>query len=176
MSNFAGSASAMFAQIATARYITCHIKRSCGQPQRTQKLRNKQKKARTKRKKEKRKNRTKLQESKKPNGGKNIEPLSRDKNSTDKSNVQSSVDPQEQNMKSEKISGNKGFDSPARSICSDDDIEEDEKDADKNQAPIDFSLYLQQTGSIIALARLMDALDEGGFTEDFDQKSLLRNQ
>ncbi len=134
------------------------------------------KKSKNKKKKEKRKNRTKLQESKKTHGGKNIEALSRDKNSTDKSSVQSNADPQEQNTKSEKISGNKRVDSPARSICSDDDIEEDEKDTDKNQAPIDFSLYLQQTGSIIALARLMDALDEGGFTEDFDQKSLLRNQ
>jgi len=34
-------------------------------------------------------------------------------------------------------------------------------ESDNNQPPIDFVLYLQQTGSIIALARLMDALDEG---------------
>ena len=32
---------------------------------------------------------------------------------------------------------------------------------DRDQPPVDFVLYLQQTGSIIALARLMDALDEG---------------
>ena len=32
-------------------------------------------------------------------------------------------------------------------------------DQDQSQAPVDFVLYLQQTGSIIALARLMDALD-----------------
>jgi len=39
----------------------------------------------------------------------------------------------------------------------------------QNQPPVDFVLYLQQTGSIIALAKLMDALDYGdGLDYDFD--------
>ena len=62
--------------------------------------------------------------------------------------------------------------------ASDDDVDDDNRmhtgidagdntmnqnsvDADKSQPPIDFSLYLQQTGSIIALARLMDDFYEG---------------
>lgn len=56
--------------------------------------------------------------------------------------------------------------SPAPSIVSEDedDVQEhlkDQKEADTdgNQPSVDFSLYLQQTGSIIALAKLMDALD-----------------
>jgi importin subunit alpha-1 len=50
----------------------------------------------------------------------------------------------------------------------DDDNDNDDEDDDKqNQQPaIDFVLYLQQTGSIIALAKLMDALEYG---EDFDE-------
>ena len=36
-----------------------------------------------------------------------------------------------------------------------------DEEVEKNQPPIDFSLYLQQTGSIIALARLMDDFYEG---------------
>lgn len=49
----------------------------------------------------------------------------------------------------------------------DDDEGEGESDDKQNQQPaIDFVLYLQQTGSIIALAKLMDALEYG---EDFDE-------
>ena len=45
--------------------------------------------------------------------------------------------------------------------------EEEYQDEKKNQQPaIDFVLYLQQTGSIIALAKLMDALEYG---EDLDE-------
>lgn len=40
-------------------------------------------------------------------------------------------------------------------------IDQNLNDTDKSQPPIDFSLYLQQTGSIIALARLMDDFYEG---------------
>jgi len=56
---------------------------------------------------------------------------------------------------------NKGSTSPTPSF----DDEEDEDDA---QNQIDFVLYLQQTGSIIALAKLMDALEYGG--EDYDEE------
>lgn len=54
-------------------------------------------------------------------------------------------------------------------------------ESDKNQPPVDFVLYLQQTGSIIALARLMDALDDGnGLTyegdTDIDRLSALKPQ
>jgi hypothetical protein len=44
------------------------------------------------------------------------------------------------------------------------DESQDEKQ--NQQPPIDFVLYLQQTGSIIALAKLMDALEYG---EDLDE-------
>jgi len=56
-----------------------------------------------------------------------------------------------------------------------------DSESDINQPPVDFVLYLQQTGSIIALARLMDALDEGnglvyeGDT-DMDRLSALKPQ
>lgn len=45
---------------------------------------------------------------------------------------------------------------------------------EQQQPPIDFVLYLQQTGSIIALAKLMDALEEGGEYNDeyLDDKEL----
>lgn len=47
-------------------------------------------------------------------------------------------------------------------------VEGDPKSSEENQQPaIDFVLYLQQTGSIIALAKLMDALEYG---EDFDEE------
>ena len=40
------------------------------------------------------------------------------------------------------------------------ELEEDvEEDSEQQLPPIDFVLYLQQTGSVIALAKLMDALD-----------------
>jgi len=48
--------------------------------------------------------------------------------------------------------------SPSPSFDDDDDLEQN----------IDFVLYLQQTGSIISLAKLMDALEEGG--EDYDEE------
>ena len=43
---------------------------------------------------------------------------------------------------------------------------EDQDEKQNQQPPIDFVLYLQQTGSIIALAKLMDALEYG---EDLDE-------
>lgn len=81
--------------------------------------------------------------------------------------------------------------SPSNSIDEDDvedaDALEHEPDNDSQSNQIDFVLYLQQTGSIIALAKLMDALEYGG--EDYDeelddyerkmireQKQLLRQQ
>lgn len=48
----------------------------------------------------------------------------------------------------------------------DEDVEEEGDDKLNQQPAVDFVLYLQQTGSIIALAKLMDALEYG---EDFDE-------
>jgi hypothetical protein len=48
----------------------------------------------------------------------------------------------------------------------DDDVVESEDEKQNQQPAIDFVLYLQQTGSIIALAKLMDALEYG---EDYDE-------
>jgi len=58
----------------------------------------------------------------------------------------------------------KNFDNKASPTPSVDD--DDEEEDPQNQ--IDFVLYLQQTGSIIALAKLMDALEYGG--EDYDEE------
>lgn len=41
------------------------------------------------------------------------------------------------------------------------------EDEPNQQPAVDFVLYLQQTGSIIALAKLMDALEYG---DDYDEK------
>jgi len=46
--------------------------------------------------------------------------------------------------------------------------EEEITEADDAQNQIDLVLYLQQTGSIIALSKLMDALEYGG--EDYDEE------
>lgn len=54
-------------------------------------------------------------------------------------------------------------------------VEDGEEDHDpSHQAPnVDFVLYLQQTGSIIALAKLMDALEDGeDFSESLDDSEL----
>lgn len=56
-------------------------------------------------------------------------------------------------------------------------VTDDDQDDDDELSPrpphIDFVLYLQQTGSIIALAKLMDALDEGeDFNESLDDTEL----
>jgi importin subunit alpha-1 len=47
-------------------------------------------------------------------------------------------------------------------------FEEEDEDEEAPQTQIDLVLYLQQTGSIIALAKLMDALEYGG--EDYDEE------
>ena len=91
------------------------------------------------------------------------------------------------------VSDDKGKDGSKTGISKDEDngspsqsFDEDDDDDDA-QNQIDFVLYLQQTGSIIALAKLMDALEYGG---DYDgelndselemireqQSSLLRRQ
>jgi hypothetical protein len=59
----------------------------------------------------------------------------------------------------------KEHDKASDSKPSPDEEEEDEEDDFQNQ--IDFVLYLEQTGSIIALAKLMDALEYSG--EDYDE-------
>lgn len=75
----------------------------------------------------------------------------------------------------------KKVESPSTSIGSDDGISEGQDDDVQDSYPIDFVSYLQQTGSIIALARLMDALDEGGnnfqLEEDYlNPTSILKQQ
>jgi hypothetical protein len=61
----------------------------------------------------------------------------------------------------EKSKSKKGGDSPTS-------FDEEEENLDVQSSQIDFVLYLQQTGSIIALAKLMDALECGG--EDYDEE------
>jgi hypothetical protein len=57
---------------------------------------------------------------------------------------------------------------------------EEEEDEEDPQSQIDFVLYLQQTGSIIALAKLMDALEYGGadYDEELDdyERKMIREQ
>ena len=57
---------------------------------------------------------------------------------------------------------------------------EEEEDEEAPQSQIDFVLYLQQTGSMIALAKLMDALEYGGndFEEldDYERKMIREQQ
>ena len=49
----------------------------------------------------------------------------------------------------------------------------DSSEEQNQQPPVDFVLYLQQTGSIIALAKLMDALEYGeNFDEELDDSEL----
>jgi hypothetical protein len=57
---------------------------------------------------------------------------------------------------------------------SDDEIDIDAAldEKEQQQPPIDFVLYLQQTGSIIALARLMDALEYGGDGNGYNDEEL----
>jgi hypothetical protein len=64
--------------------------------------------------------------------------------------------------------------SPPLSVVSEDEASDDVFAAtlETDQPPIDFALYLQQTGSIIALARLMDALDEGNGYDVYDDNVL----
>lgn len=45
-------------------------------------------------------------------------------------------------------------------------------DSERQQPPIDFVLYLQQTGSIIALAKLMDALENDGNGNGYNDEEL----
>ena len=51
-------------------------------------------------------------------------------------------------------------------------------DQNRSSSPVDFVLYLQQTGSILALAKLMDALDAGediddqGYGSDMDEMDM----
>ena len=57
--------------------------------------------------------------------------------------------------------------------ATDPEVPEAEDDKQNQQPAIDFVLYLQQTGSIIALAKLMDALEYGGdFDEGLDDSEL----
>ena len=93
-----------------------------------------------------------LSNSKAGNGGKNSRG-----SVTSAASDQSKKDDKQDKKKDD----NKGSTSPTPSF----DDEEDEDDA---QNQIDFVLYLQQTGSIIALAKLMDALEYGG--EDYDEE------
>jgi hypothetical protein len=57
---------------------------------------------------------------------------------------------------------------------------EEEEDDENAQTQIDFVLYLQQTGSMIALAKLMDALEYGGNDieelDDYERKMIREQQ
>jgi len=73
--------------------------------------------------------------------------------------------------------------SPSTSQNMDTDEVEDETNEDDDDAPqnqVDLVLYLQQTGSIIALSKLMDALEYGG--DDYDdglddyERKMIREQ
>ena len=59
-------------------------------------------------------------------------------------------------------------------------FDEEEEDEEAPQTQIDFVLYLQQTGSMIALAKLMDALEASdyGGDEDLDdyERKMIREQ
>eukprot|EP00551_Chaetoceros_affinis_P007432 CAMPEP_0203681250 /NCGR_PEP_ID=MMETSP0090-20130426/42239_1 /ASSEMBLY_ACC=CAM_ASM_001088 /TAXON_ID=426623 /ORGANISM="Chaetoceros affinis, Strain CCMP159" /LENGTH=444 /DNA_ID=CAMNT_0050549675 /DNA_START=48 /DNA_END=1382 /DNA_ORIENTATION=- len=54
-------------------------------------------------------------------------------------------------------------------IDADNTMDQNSTDAERSQPPIDFSLYLQQTGSIIALARLMDDFYEGNGYKKYNE-------
>ena len=55
------------------------------------------------------------------------------------------------------------------------DIDAALDDDEQKQPPIDFVLYLQQTGSIIALAKLMDALEYGTDGNGYNDEVLDEN-
>jgi hypothetical protein len=52
------------------------------------------------------------------------------------------------------------------------DVDSAMDDAEQQQPPIDFVLYLQQTGSIIALVKLMDAVEDGGDGNAYNDEEL----
>jgi hypothetical protein len=58
---------------------------------------------------------------------------------------------------------------------SDEELDIDAALDEQKQPPIDFVLYLQQTGSIIALAKLMDALEYGTDGNDYNDEVLDEN-
>mmetsp|Transcript_6754 Transcript_6754/g.14143 ORF Transcript_6754/g.14143 Transcript_6754/m.14143 type:complete len:1094 (+) Transcript_6754:76-3357(+) len=64
------------------------------------------------------------------------------------------------------------FDDDTASLGMDGDPMIDESDHNQGQPPIDLVLYLQQTGSIIALAKLMDSL----YDDDYDDEDVNRDQ
>jgi len=53
---------------------------------------------------------------------------------------------------------------------------DDNNKDDEEQDQVDLVLYLQQTGSMIALAKLMDALDLGGALDDYERKMIQEQQ
>ncbi|KAL7468313.1 hypothetical protein ACHAXS_008531 [Conticribra weissflogii] len=63
------------------------------------------------------------------------------------------------------------FDDDTASLGMDGDPVIDESDQNQGQPPIDLVLYLQQTGSIIALAKLMDSL----YDDDYDDEDVDRD-
>ena len=92
---------------------------------------------------------------------------SRGKNSKVERKAESSIKPEEQ----------KDPPSPSLSVVSEDDANEDIFTATlgTDQPPIDFVSFLQQTRSVIALARLMDALD-GGNGYDVNDGNVLQSE
>jgi hypothetical protein len=86
--------------------------------------------------------------------------------------VSSIVDDDERNPKSR--GGSTHSSDAEEEDMDDDDVEagEEDQNVEQRQPPIDFVLYLQQTGSIIALAKLMDALGYDGEGEEIDDVEL----
>lgn len=129
----------------------------------------KSKKSKNKKKKDKKKNKAKTQDSKdsekemsKTMSDEVVSPV--DDNNKDVTPPEI-VNPSEQKVH---IKEEETKVADSTSIGSDDESEEELYNTERDKPMIDFSLYLQQTGSIIALARLMDALDEGTVAaEDF---------
>jgi importin subunit alpha-1 len=54
----------------------------------------------------------------------------------------------------------------------DNTTDQNSTETEKSQPPIDFSLYLQQTGSIIALARVMDDFYDGNNLKKYNEDTL----
>ena len=132
----------------------------------------KSKKKKNKKKKEKRKEKRKVQEVKvsitpTPTGGAQSTTNTKHENKEKAGAISDSV--ATSNTKTKELPTEKETDtkpgSPASSVVSEDDdemkdLDEEKKPRNRSIPAIDFNLYLQETGSIIAVSRLMDALDQ----------------
>ena len=92
----------------------------------------------------------------------------------EESTASDDVDTSTNKIASDSIKKKKKSRARAAESKSDDELEIDATldDDEQKQPPIDFVLYLQQTGSIIALAKLMDALEYGTDGNGYDDEVL----